>query len=216
LFVVRTEPISRPRRAAFSFLEEAMTDRNPAEILYPNQQANGDWKIELKYLPIAHRGHAFLALVRPDGGIEQELHGMAQSKHTKQIVPMGMDGADLVAPLNRLMGEGTKTISSVASGSEDEILKLWGRGKRAAGAITSQKFDYKAHDPSYELGTDGGEIQNSNSVAFTLGKAMGLDLSRALRDEGMTRTFSGWDRDLLDPKYKRYVTPPVFPVTHSG
>lgn len=193
-----------------------MTDRNPADILYPNQRAAEDWKIELKYLPIAHRGHAFLALVDSDGKIVQELHGMAQSKHTKQIVPMGMDGADLVAPLDRLMDEGTKTISSVASGSEDEILKLWGRGKRAAGAITSQKFDYKAHDPSYELGTDGGEIQNSNSVTFTLGKAMGLDLSRALQEKGMMRTFSGWDRDLLDPKYKRYVAPPVFPVTHSG
>ena len=38
------------------------------------------------------------------------------------------------------------------------------------------------------------------------------DLSRALQDKGMDRTFSGWDRDLLDPKYKRYVAPPVFPV----
>ena len=90
--------------------------------------------------------------------------------------------------------------------------RLWARGVTAAEAINDRKFDYKAHDPSYELGTDGGEIQNSNSVAFTLGKAMGLDLSGILRDEGMTRTFSGWDRDLLDPKYKRYVAPPVFPV----
>lgn len=90
------------------------------------------------------------------------------------------------------------------------------RGATTAEAINGQKFDYKAHDLSYELGTDGGEIQDSNSVAFTLGKAMGLDLSRTLRDEEMTRTFSGWDRDLLDPKYKRYVALPVFPVTHSG
>lgn len=102
------------------------------------------------------------------------------------------------------------------SGGTNDRSKSWGRGKRAAEAITSQKFDYKAHDPSYELGTDGGEIQNSNSVTFTLGKAMGLDLSRALQEKGMTRTFSGWDRDLLDPKYKRYVAPPVFPVTHTG
>ncbi|OFW98811.1 MAG: hypothetical protein A3D94_05195 [Alphaproteobacteria bacterium RIFCSPHIGHO2_12_FULL_66_14] len=110
------------------------------------------------------------------------------------------------------MGKDTKTISTVASGSADEIRKIWSRGMQAADAITSRKFDYKAHDLSYELGTDGGQIQNSNSVAFTLGKAMGLDLSAALRDKGMTRTFSGWDRDLLDPKYKRYVAPPVFPV----
>ena len=54
-----------------------MTDRNPAEILYPNQQATKDWKIELKYLPIAHRGHAFLALVDHDGKVVGELHGLA-------------------------------------------------------------------------------------------------------------------------------------------
>jgi len=75
--------------------------------------------------------------------------------------------------------------------------KTWSRGAQAGAAINAKKFDYKAHDLSYELGTNGGQIQNSNSVAFTLGKAMGLDLSRALQDKGMTRTFSGWDRDLL-------------------
>ena len=160
----------------------------------------------------AHRGHAFLAFVDPDGNTVQELHGMAKSKHTGILMKMGMDDADLVAPLDHLMGKDTKTISTVASGSADEIRKIWSRGMQAADAITSRKFDYKAHDLSYELGTDGGQIQNSNSVAFTLGKAMGLDLSRALQDKGMTRTFSGWDRDLLDPKYKRYVAPPVFPV----
>jgi hypothetical protein len=49
---------SRPRRAAFSFLETFMTDpKSDAEIMYPNQQASKDWKIELRYLPIAHRGH---------------------------------------------------------------------------------------------------------------------------------------------------------------
>jgi hypothetical protein len=130
---------------------------------------------------------------------------------------MGMDGADLVATQGRSFDEKkTKPISIAASGSREAMERLWARGAKTAEAINGRKFDYKAHDPSYELGTDGGQIQNSNSVAFTLGKAMGLDLSRALRDEGMTRTFSGWDRDLLDPKYKRYVTPPVFPVTHSG
>lgn len=181
-----------PRRAAFSFLETSMTDRNPAAILYPNQPsgaAPGAWRIELKYLPIAHRGHGFLAFVDPDGNTVKELHGMAKSKHTGELMKMGMDDADLVAPLDHLMGKDTKTISTVASGSADEIRKIWARGTQAAEAITSQKFDYKAHDLSYELGTDGGEIQNSNSVAFTLGKAMGLDLSAALRDKGMTRTF---------------------------
>lgn len=191
-----------------------MTDpKSDAEIMYPNQQATKDWKIELRYLPIAHRGHAFLALVDHDGKVFRELHGLAKSKHTREFMTMVGDGADLVATQDRRMDERkTKPISVAASGSRAEMERLWARGVTAAEAINDRKFDYKAHDPSYELGTDGGEIQNSNSVAFTLGKAMGLDLSGILRDEGMTRTFSGWDRDLLDPKYKRYVAPPVFPV----
>ena len=191
-----------------------MTDpKSDAEIMYPNQQATKDWKIELRYLPIAHRGHAFLALVDHDGKVVRELHGLARSKHTGELMTMGGDGADLVATQDRHMDEKkTKPISIAASGSREEMERLWARGEKTAEAINGQKFDYKSHDPSYELGTDGGEIQNSNSVAFTLGKAMGLDLSAALEAKGMTRTFSGWDRDLLDPSYKRYVAPPVFPV----
>jgi len=184
--------------------------------MYPNQQATKDWKIELKYLPIAHRGHAFLALVDGEGNVVRELHGLAKSKHTGHLTEMGMDDADLVASQDVLFDEKkTKSISIAASGSREEMERLWARGATTAEAINGQRFDYKAHDPSYELGTDGGQIQNSNSVAFTLGKAMGLDLSAALQDKGMTRTFSGWDRDLLDPKYKRYVTPPVFPVNDA-
>ena len=126
-----------------------------------------------------------------------------------------MDGSDLVALGNEKSRFGGRKISEVGSGSREEMEKMWERGGQAAEAINSQKFDYKAHDPAYELGGRGGEIQNSNSVAFTLGKAMGLDLSAALEAKEMTRTFSGWDRDLLDPKYKRYVAPPMFPVTNA-
>lgn len=188
--------------------------------MYPNQQgdsAPGAWRIELRYLPIAHRGHAFLALVDDKGDVVRELHGLAYSKHSpanqpREPMTLGVDGSDLVATHFEGLKYGGRKISAVGSGSREEMEKLWGRGVQTADAINSQKFDYKAHDPAYEFGGRGGEIQNSNSVAFTLGKAMGLDLSAALRDKGMTRTFSGWDRDLLDPKYKRYVAPPVFPV----
>ena len=201
-----------------------MTDpKSAAAILYPNQQSNsgmGNWSIELRYLPIAHRGHAFLALVDDKGDVAGELHGLAYSKHTpnkstRDPLMLGVDGSDLVATHFEGSKYGGKRISAVGSGSREEMEKLWADGIEAANAINSQKFDYKAHDPAYEFGGKGGQIQNSNSVAFTLGKAMGLDLSGALRDAGMTRTFSGWDRDLLDPRYQRYVAPPMFPVTNA-
>lgn len=125
---------------------------------------------------------------------------------------MGMDGSELFVADDAGQRMGGKVIATVASGSPEELQRIWSRGAGARAAINARNFDYKAHDLSYELGTDGGQIQNSNSVAFTLGKVMGLDLDRVLREKGMTRTFSGWGRDLLDPKYERYVAPPTFPV----
>ncbi len=104
---------------------------------------------------------------------------------------------------------------SAASGSNEQMAKLWAQGQNAAEDINSKKFDYKASDLSYEAGTGGGQIQNSNAVAFTLGRAMGIDLDGAVRREGVARKFPGWARDLLDPNYDRYVTPPDFPVTNA-
>ncbi len=194
--------------------------RSAAEILYPSQNgaAPRTPRIELHYLPIAHRGHAFLRFVDANDKIVGELHGLARSKHTGKIVNMGMDGADLVVQDHAgdyFCGGRTHSISIVASGPHEKMAKLWARGQRAADDINKGKFDYKASDLSYELGTDGGQIQNSNSVAFTLGRAMTLDLDGAVRAAGVARKFPGWARDLLDPKYDRYVAPPDFPVTNA-
>jgi hypothetical protein len=46
----------RPSGGLLLSKEKMMADPTPAEIMYPNQQ--GNWRIELKYLPIGHRGHA--------------------------------------------------------------------------------------------------------------------------------------------------------------
>lgn len=73
-------------------------------------------------------------------------------------------------------------------------------------------FDYEVFDPSFLAGGDGGQIQNSNSAIYTLGRAMNLDLDRPIRNAGVMRKLPGWGRDLLDPKYERYVAPPTFSV----
>jgi hypothetical protein len=168
-----------------------MTDRRAAEILYPNQ--GGDWKIELRHQPIAHRGHAFLALVHK-GQIVSELHGFGHSRHTGDQQTLAFDGAHLQGTEsrpNRLRD--TKSIGVVKAGSQEEIEKIWAKGAAAASAITEGNFDYKAHDPSYELGTNGGQIENSNSVAYTVAKAMGLaaDADRVLQEQNESRRFSG-------------------------
>lgn len=197
-------------------------EKSDAEVMYGQDEdqkpAPGTARIELHYLPILHRGHAFLRLVKPDG-TEEELHGLSMSRHTGQITSMGMDGAQLIGhhQMDRYLKEPTTKIGTVANGSADEIARIWERGKRAAQAITNDKktFDYKAHDPTYEFGGNGGEIQNSNSVAYTLGKAMNLDLDSVIKRAGIERKFSGWGRDLLDAKYRRYVAPPQFAVTDT-
>lgn len=110
---------------------------------------------------------------------------------------LATDGADLRGEETRT-NLGNAPLGILKAGSREEIDKFWAKGVAAASAVIEGKFDYKPHDPSYELGTDGGQIQNSNSVAYTISKAMALVL--------------GLGRDLLDPKYERYVAPPVFPV----
>ena len=40
-----------------------------------------EWRIELRRLPILHRGHAVLVLLGPNGEM-QELNGLAKSRNT--------------------------------------------------------------------------------------------------------------------------------------
>jgi hypothetical protein len=180
----------------------------------PDRDDSGEWRIELRRLPLLHRGHAVLALVGPNNQWI-ELNGLSKSRHTGDVVAVGVDGGKLIASTkDRTFGpDGTEMVGEVARGSYDDIVNgRWARGLRAADAITDKNYDYKGHDPAYEFGASGGQIQNSNSVAFTLGKAMGLGLDDALRRAGMQWTFSGWGRDLLDRSYQPYVAPPQFAV----
>jgi|HubBroStandDraft_5_1064220.scaffolds.fasta_scaffold363283_2 hypothetical protein len=130
---------------------------------------------------------------------------------------MGVDGSRLkgyILPAESKMGEKSKKVGDVAYGTYDDIVRgRWARGQQIAGEITRQNFDYKGDDLSYEIvGGDGGQIQNSNSAAYTYGKGMDLDLDSAVRDAGIERRLPGWGRDLLEPSYKRYEAPPQFPT----
>jgi hypothetical protein len=111
------------------------------------------------------------------------------------------------------MGAQSQKVGDVAYGDYNDIVRgKWANGQKAAQEITRRNFDYKGDDLSYELfGGKGGQIQNSNSAAYTYGKAMGVDLDSAVRDAGIERRLPGWGRDILDPKYDRYVAPPMFP-----
>jgi hypothetical protein len=177
----------------------------------------GNWRIELHYLPIADRGHAFLKLVDPSGNTVRELHGLSRSRIDGHLMPIGTDGSYLlgVQPQKNFMGGATKFISTVANGSYGDVVRgKWRSGLQAAEEMNAKNYDYKGYDPSYGLGGEGGQIQNSNSANYTFGKFMHLDLEPAIRGAGLERTLPGRGRDLLDPDYsldRRYVAPPLFP-----
>jgi len=177
-----------------------------------------NWRIELRRHPILHRGHAVLVLVGPNGEVE-ELNGMAKSRNTGHLTNFGLDGMQLYAIRDRerpRYAVGAERVAVMASGSREQIVDgLWARASAAADQINDKNFDYKGHDPAYEFGGSGGEIQNSNSVAYTLSRAMGIDLGKVVRDAGAERRFSGMGRDLLAAGYKRYVAPPQFAVSNT-
>jgi len=97
---------------------------------------------------------------------------------------VGIDGSRLKGywgPIESKMGADSEKVGDVAYGTYDDIVRgKWARGQRAANEINRRNFDYKGDDISYEiLGGKGGQIQNSNSAAYTYGKAMDLDLDSA-------------------------------------
>jgi len=181
----------------------------------PDNAGPDDWTIELRYLPIADYGHAFLALRDRNGNVQRELHALSRSRNaTNELLAFGPDGSRLSGvqtdrPLFDGPGDSsrTKLISNVYSGSHDDAQAKWQSALQAAAQMNSKDLDYKSFDLSYPMGTNGGQIQNSNSGNYTFGKFAHLDLATELRNKGMERTFPGFGRDLLDPTYQPYVAP---------
>ena len=187
--------------------------KSAAEMIYDADQAQdtpGVARIELWFSPIAYHGHAFLKRINADGTTE-ELHGEPTSF---------VDGSELRAEhYNRdsKYTRGGRRVAVLASGSEEQIARTWAKGMAAREEINAGKkgFQYKAYDVAYEGGGSGGEIQNSNSMAFTYVKAMDLDAEGAIRKAGIDRRLPGWGRNLRDPNYRRYMSPPPLAVTQT-
>jgi hypothetical protein len=108
----------------------------------------------------------------------------------------------------------SEKVGDAAYGTYDDIVRgKWARGQQTADEIDRRNFDYKGDDISYEtIGGKGGQIQNSNSAAYTYGTAMNLDLDSIVKDAGIERRLPGWGRNILSQGYDRYVAPPQFPT----
>lgn len=177
-----------------------------AASLYPSMKPSAtpdDWRIDLKYLPVGYHGRSFLALVDPDGMTVNELHGLRDAK----------DAYDASGPAARLSvahdtiddtnpprfddkKDAVSHIATIASGSENEMARLWSLGRQAGTAIDQRALDHDAYDKP-----DGGganHVHVGNAVTYTLAKAMGLDVPGAIEAIGMPQKFPGHDRDLLE------------------
>ncbi|MBN9488622.1 MAG: hypothetical protein J0H44_15400 [Alphaproteobacteria bacterium] len=181
-------------------------------------KGDAPWQIELRYLPIGPRGHAYFVLVDPQGNLREELHGLAYSRNTGNEQIMGKDGDRLMgfrASVKPKMGW-QPLVGHVGDGSYEDIVQnkegtgRWQSAKDALKAINEQNFDYKADDPAFEFGLSGsgGQIQNSNSVAYTLLRRMASNpKDDPVAQQGWQDKFPGWGRDLLNPNYRPYRYP---------
>ena len=121
---------------------------------------------------------------------------------------IGIDGSRLGGYLisgKSKMGAKSEKVGDAAYGTYDDIVRgKWARGQQTADEIDRRNFDYKGDDISYEtIGGKGGQIQNSNSAAYTYGKAMDLDLDSIVKDAGIERRLPGWGRNILSQGYDR-------------
>jgi hypothetical protein len=163
-----SDPLPKPARGGRQYAQASETGALPAP-------ANGAWRIEMRYVPIAHLGHSFLVLVDPSGETRGELHGLSEFISTRHY-PFGSLGAKLRARSFRYMPlVSTIKVADAAAGSYDDIVVgIWARGLKAADEINKHDFDYNRYDPDDQVPGVRGQTQNGNSVVFTIEKAMGL------------------------------------------
>lgn len=174
-------------------------------------QSNDQWSIELHQRSILGGTHLFWALRNPQGRIDREVHGFATGPQD-DIKPHSMpwqgddtiklyeiDRAELRKErFDRVLGGSFDAEFQVEPhetafvGPRDEALKIWRKGLSVADAVNSANIDYRL------VGVlEPGD--NSNSVAYTLGKYAGLK-TEGLRDPrtGARSYTPGWGSDLFE------------------
>ncbi|MDO4644109.1 MAG: hypothetical protein Q4A74_09735, partial [Cardiobacteriaceae bacterium] len=113
-------------------------------------------------------GHNFIAVLNPNGQVIHELNGLATSKDNK-IKPIGYLPSDKLKVYNETEVHGffyrpSQKQEVVYKGSYDEVMEKFNEGYEIGQKINDKNFHY----PFMGLG------ENSNSVASTLLKGMGL------------------------------------------
>lgn len=137
----------------------------------------GKWSIHFMQHPLVFglAGHNYIALYNADGHILSELHGLATNPATGEWRYIGTRSTDLLKvwefdASKYYMASKNFPGRVLAEGSEHEILDLWEKAQQCKDPINRRNISYPAFGFSIK-----NETFNSNSVAYTLTKCMGLD-----------------------------------------
>lgn len=120
-------------------------------------------------------GHNYLALYDAEGTIISELHGLATNPETGKWRYIGTRSTDLLKVWEFDTSKyylAAKNLPGItlAEGNMDDMKKLWNQARECKNPINERNISYPAFGFSIK-----NETINSNSVAYTLAKCMGLD-----------------------------------------
>lgn len=141
------------------------------------QPIPGNWSIQFMQHPLlfGFAGHNYLTLRDADGTIVSELHGLATDNTTGMWKFVGTKSSDILQVWNfenqrYYLAEKTFPGIILSQGNQEEMKMLWNRGLICKDSINTRRISYPPYGVSFK-----NETTNSNSVAYTLSKCMGLD-----------------------------------------
>lgn len=137
----------------------------------------GNWSIHFMQHPLVFglAGHNYLALYDAKGTIVAELHGLATDPTTGEWRYIGTRSTDLLkvwefdASKYYLAAKNLPGLV-LAEGTMENVASLWNKARACKEPINERSISY----PSFGFSIKNETI-NSNSVAYTLTKCMGLD-----------------------------------------
>lgn len=139
----------------------------------------GLWSIEKLQRPLVFRlaGHNYFALRNSKGEIVSELHGLATNAETNKWTYVGTGNGELLKVWEfstSIFGETNTILPGIVinKGDEKSVRLLWEKA-RVCGNLINQK-----NIPYPPFGVKMYETENSNAVAYTLAKCMGIETKR--------------------------------------
>lgn len=158
--------------------------------------SKGYFSIQLMQQPLVFgiAGHNYLVLRDSNNQIKEELHGLATDTITGSWKYIGNDTTDVLkvwkfAGPHFYIAQKNYSGVTLSYGDEKTITTIWQKAIPCVSEINNLQIKY----PPYGMNIRG-DTENSNSVAYTLTRCMGLDA------EHLGLITPGWGKNLLDSR----------------